>query len=599
MNSGLKLDKETIVALSICMLLLFAWPYIFKTQPQAQPPDGGKEAGAGAPAQKPDQAPLPVKEVPPPRGDEGSGRPDSQPPVEDSIKKDLPPVEKPEIKQIPPQKLSSETVEMTVDPMTGTVKSILLLKHFKADGKTRVEIADNPLLKGILPGTLEVILPEDWILTAVECDADDASVEVRRDFRAGSAAVRIIQRWYDMCKYTLSYDVTVENSDSKKPILLESLKVSAGSMPPIMMLTGDVAYRDYQYIDRCLAGTSSVFSQAPEKKPFSIKKENPAAWISVSNKYFASMLIPEAPFANGSIMSSAKFNMKDAAGKDVECSVLSTTGITEEFSVDTGCSFTKKFKFFAGPKELGTLGGLGPNTTEVMHLGWKWLEPLSQILLKCLIWFNKYCANYGGSIILLTLLVRLIFWPASEWANVSMKKMQKIQPLVQELRVKYKDDPQKMNAKTMQLYKEHKVNPVTGCLPILLQLPVFLALYNTLDGAIELRHAPFLWAADLAKPDTVFSIPIPGVADLPLNPLILLMTATMFIQQKLTPTMADPIQQKMMLMMPFIMLFILYSLPSGLTLYWTISQTVSILQLLHNKYRDRKEKELELAAGKA
>lgn len=166
-----------------------------------------------------------------------------------------------------------------------------------------------------------------------------------------------------------------------------------------------------------------------------------------------------------------------------------------------------------------------------------------------------------------------------------MKKMQKIQPAIKELREKYKEDKQKLNTKMMELYKKEGVNPLGGCLPILVQIPVFFALYWTLDGAIELRHQSFLWAIDLTQPDTIahiFSIPI--------NPLAILMALTMVLQQKLTPVATDPMQAKMMMFMPLIMLIFLYSLPSGLTLYWTVSQIISIIQLMVNIYNDKKEK---------
>ena len=138
----------------------------------------------------------------------------------------------------------------------------------------------------------------------------------------------------------------------------------------------------------------------------------------------------------------------------------------------------------------------------------------------------------------------------------------------------------------MKLYKEHKVNPLGGCLPILLQMPIFFALYAALSGAVEPRHTAFLWINDLTLPDTIghiFSIPI--------NPLMITMSATMFLQQKLTPSAADPAQQKMMMFMPLIMLVMLYSLPSGLTLYWTVSQLISIGQLIVNKELEKRSEQ--------
>jgi YidC/Oxa1 family membrane protein insertase len=259
-------------------------------------------------------------------------------------------------------------------------------------------------------------------------------------------------------------------------------------------------------------------------------------------------------------------------------------------TINSGDNKKASFKLYAGPKERAVLKKFNPTATKIMHLGWNWLEPLSQLLLSLLIFFNKFLGNYGISIIFLTILVRAVFWPISQKANASMKKMQKMQPIIQEVKNKYKNDPQKMNTKVMALYKEHGVNPLGGCLPILLQIPVFFALYNALNGAIELRQTSFLWAADLSRPDTIWTFPWGG---LPLNPLAIAMATTMFLQQKMTPSgAADPMQQKMLMMMPFIMLIMLYNLPSGLTLYWTVSQIISIAQLLINKYKSDEDNQL-------
>ena len=184
------------------------------------------------------------------------------------------------------------------------------------------------------------------------------------------------------------------------------------------------------------------------------------------------------------------------------------------------------------------------------------------------------------SIIILTLLVRLLFYPVTAKANASMKKMQAVQPKIQELREKYKDNPQLLNTKMMELYRTEKVNPFGGCLPILLQIPVFFALYATLDGAVELRQVPFLWSHDLAAADTVARIPLFLFGwSLPINPLVIAMTVLMVIQQRMTPMSMDPVQKKMMMAMPIVMLIFLYDLPSGLTLYWTVSNIFSIIQL--------------------
>jgi YidC/Oxa1 family membrane protein insertase len=193
-------------------------------------------------------------------------------------------------------------------------------------------------------------------------------------------------------------------------------------------------------------------------------------------------------------------------------------------------------------------------------------------------WLYGFVGSFGWSIILLTVIVRTVFYPVTAKANVSMRKMQSIGPKVQAIREKYKDNPQMLNMKTMELYREEQVNPFGGCLPILLQIPVFFALYATLEGAVQLRQVPFLWCTDLAAPDTIFSIPL-YFFNLPVNPLVLAMTGLMIIQQRMTPMSADPMQKKMMMAMPIIMLLFLYNLPSGLTLYWTVSNFFSIVQL--------------------
>ena len=165
-----------------------------------------------------------------------------------------------------------------------------------------------------------------------------------------------------------------------------------------------------------------------------------------------------------------------------------------------------------------------------------------------------------------------------------MRKMQEIQPLVKELRAKYGDQPEKMNRKTMELYKEHNVSPLGGCLPMFMQIPVFFALFNTFRSAIELRQASFLWVADLSIPDTIadpFGIPI--------RPLAILMAVSMLGQQKMMPSSADPSQARMMMFMSVFFMFIFYSMPAGLTLYWTVNQILTIAQTLVSRKLEKKK----------
>jgi YidC/Oxa1 family membrane protein insertase len=202
--------------------------------------------------------------------------------------------------------------------------------------------------------------------------------------------------------------------------------------------------------------------------------------------------------------------------------------------------------------------------------------------------FNKYVQNYGISIIILTILIKILFWPLTHKSYVSMKEMQKIQPLMAKIRDRYKDDREQMQREMMNLYKTYKVNPMGGCLPMLIQIPVFFALYKILSIAIELRQAPFmLWIDDLSQPDRLFNFPfsIPFMsapAGIPV--LTLLMGASMFLQQKMSPPPGDPAQAKMMMFLPILFTVMFINFPSGLVLYWLVNNVISIGQ----QYRIKK-----------
>jgi YidC/Oxa1 family membrane protein insertase len=230
------------------------------------------------------------------------------------------------------------------------------------------------------------------------------------------------------------------------------------------------------------------------------------------------------------------------------------------------------FLLYFGPIEYSRLSRLESGLVRSVDLGWRWLEPFSKALLQVLVWIYAVVGNYGVAIVLLATLVRVVLHPLNMVSMRSMRAMQKLQPEIERMRQKYKNDPQAMNAAMMALYKEHKVNPAGGCLPLLLQMPLFIALYSVLYNAIELRQAAFgLWINDLSAPDHLF-----GVAGFPIRLLPVLMAATGFLQQKMMPT--DPRQAPTMYMMNAMMLVFFYNLPSGLVLYWTVMNVLTMAQ---------------------
>jgi YidC/Oxa1 family membrane protein insertase len=233
-------------------------------------------------------------------------------------------------------------------------------------------------------------------------------------------------------------------------------------------------------------------------------------------------------------------------------------------------------KLYFGPKESKTLKSLNVKAEKIIDFGW--FDIIAKPLILGLNFSNRITHNYGIDIILLTILIKLIFHPLSVKSYRSMKKMQGLQPLIKQLKEKYPNDKQKLNQEMMAIYKTKGINPMGGCLPMIIQIPVFFALYKGLSGAIELRHAPFMfWINDLSAPEDLFSFTVAGYV-LPIRILPLIMGITQVIQQKMTPTSVDPIQEKMMLFMPIFFTFLFWGFPSGLVLYWLINNVISIAQ---------------------
>ena len=292
-------------------------------------------------------------------------------------------------------------------------------------------------------------------------------------------------------------------------------------------------------------------------------------WLAVKNRFFVTALVGLTGDAGFSATIDRDMRRQDYAPKSVSAAMMFAS-LPE----------TRSYTLYLGPKKQDLLWDLG--LKDVMEFGmWRWLcYPMVWVLNL----FNSWIPNYGVAIILLTILVRILFWPLTHKSTVGMRKMQEIQPLMKEIQKKYKDNPQRMQQETWQLYRDHKVNPLSSCLPMLIQIPVFIALFNVLRSTVELRYAPFLWIADLSEPEALFAswFPFGG-----LNILPILMAGTMALQSALTPSSGDAKQQRMMMvMMPIMMLVMFYNFPSALSLYWTLSQVFSIVQMwwIRKKY---------------
>jgi len=323
-----------------------------------------------------------------------------------------------------------------------------------------------------------------------------------------------------------------------------------------------------------------------ERPPATVSVELPAdggavEWAAVKNKYFVQLLKPDERFERIEARMARIVRPNEGAKARIDLAGVAAAAFCAPRTVEPGGSVVRTYELFIGPKKYDALKQLDARRVDIMDFGWA--GSIGKALLVTLNWIHGVIPNYGVAIMLLTIIIRVLFWPLTHKSTESMKRMQEVAPLVNELRAKFKDNPQRQQQAIMQLYKEKKINPLSGCLPILVQLPVLIALFNVLRGAIELRFAPFLWIADLSEPENLLAGMLPfGLA---LNPLPLVMTAMQVWQTKLTPSGGDPAQQKMMLWMPVVMLYFFYGFPAGLVLYWTTNQALMIAQMLRQRIR--------------
>ncbi|MBP7653620.1 membrane protein insertase YidC [Candidatus Dependentiae bacterium] len=283
-------------------------------------------------------------------------------------------------------------------------------------------------------------------------------------------------------------------------------------------------------------------------------------WFGLNSNYFLTAMMVDNIPSNRIELYSTKTN--------VGYRYLTTPLQFDKNSIDLN------FNIFVGPKEYYLLKSVMPGKKLEESMDYGWFGALALLLLKVLKFFYNIIPNYGAAIILLTILINVIMYPLKAKSMNAMEEMKKLQPKIQELKEKYGDDKTKIQQETMRLYKEYKINPLGGCLPMLLQLPIFIGLYRMLEYAIELRGAVFFYIRDLSAADPTYILPI-------------IMGGTMFIQQKLTP--APPEQQKTMMILPFIFTFMFLRMPAGLILYWTAFNIISILQQLYqNKLSAKK-----------
>ncbi len=359
-------------------------------------------------------------------------------------------------------------------------------------------------------------------------------------------------------KKTYSFDGSGYGISLDTQLINNSGANLSGAFQQVMSAPFEVNAKDgrYETYGSSLYADNGLRTDAPKDFASATKKyDKGVQWAAINDKYFLSALLS----VNHSI---ASVELKKTPAGFIE-SVITTPA----FTVAPGQAVSVSHRLFIGPKDIDILKAQGSSLEQSLDLGW--FSMLAKPMLYSLKFFYQYVHNYGIAIIIITVILKIFFFPLTHKSYKSMKGMSKLQPKMMALKEKHKNDKDAMNRAVMELYRDHKVNPLGGCLPMVVQIPVFFALYKALMYSIELRHAPFmLWITDLSVMDPYYVTPV-------------IMGVTMFIQQKMTPSNMDEMQQKIMLGLPVIFTFMFLSFPSGLVLYWLVNNILTIGQQMY------------------
>lgn len=380
----------------------------------------------------------------------------------------------------------------------------------------------------------------------------------------GKAIHQTLTFFYD--KYSIDMQVQLEGLEEFVDGYIYSINWPGGLRTSEAYLKEDMQY------------AKAYGLTAEDLEEFDVKNEARATdeidgvikWGAVRTKYFTAAIVPK--------------NQAGAGIKFVGESVpITPEEKLKKYGIAVHMPYYRKkttdaFTVYLGPLQYSIVKSYGVNLERMMNFGWAIIRPISKGVLWCLTMLFGIIPNYGMVIVVFSILVKILVYPLTKKSYQSMKQMQKVQPIMQEIREKYKDDPQRMNQEVMKLYREHGVNPLGGCLPMLLQMPLLYALFIIFRSTIELRGAPFFgWITDLSRPDTIFTLPfsIPFYGD-GVNVLPLFMGVTMFLQQKMT--VQDPKQKAMVYFMPVFFTFLFNTFPSGLNLYYSLFNVFTIIQ---------------------
>jgi YidC/Oxa1 family membrane protein insertase len=576
------MEKRAIYAILLTFFVILVWSYIqskFFPQTPSKPKPQEIKKEQVTPIEEAPEKKAEIKESRSLKGGRISQKPKAIPPKEVSIETQnywaVFTTEDARLKHFRLKKYKDRAKEAALTiKLTRLVDEILGKKAEEPKIPEALDLVNTREVKNLPLGLALSPSDENWEVDKEQLglleSGQKGEITFSRNLENG---LKVVKRFkFTSDRYSIDLEVEVQNNSSKEitqPLGLEWI----GEIELVKLAKEDnkdyglkYAFLRNQKVEKKQFGSAGASGCVPscgsQKKttiePFETTEKGEIKWFSFEGEYFAALLIPPP---SKEITLSVKGTEKDLLRAEVMPSPISIPP-REKVGVT--------YQIYLGPKDEDRLKALNVGAEKLVDFGF------FTIVAKPLLWFirltHKVTGNYGIDIIIISILIKIIFLPLTQISFKSMKEMQKVQPEMNRLKEQFKNDKARLQQEIMLLYKRRKINPMSGCLPMLIQIPVFIALYNALQNGIEMRHAPFfLWITDLSAKDPVYITP-------------LIMGATMVIQQKMTPTAADPTQAKMFLLMPVMFTFLFLNFPSGLVLYWLVN---NILSIAHQYYLNK------------
>ena len=556
------MDRTAWIVVALCVIGLVLWEIYLAKQMGPKPSPVGGARGQTSPRPTPailapSPSPTPVAEA----------APSTREPVPSFAEKI--------------ETLRNSDVELRLTNRGGGIKEAVLLRQVAEKGQPVVlNSAQSPPIGAIIEQPSTSALAEFTASTEL-----DSAVQ----FEHTTAEQVVIRKRFFFEKspenkdnYVIEMDVDLENRGNK-PYQSGGYFVALGSAA----LIHPRDYPSYTRLVWCIDGRAKGIDvgwfgssggflglgQRPAR-PYYQESIAGAEWVAVSNQFFTTLMAPLT--AKATAVWGRRFDIEYSPDQKL-LAIEGALGMPG-FQLEPGKTYSARFEIYAGPKLYHRLAQLPHYEAEVMDFGM--FKIVCQLLLNFMNLLHSWLHDYGLAILALTTIIKLTLWPIQNKANRSMRQMAALSPKIQELRDKYKDDPTRMNQEVMKLYKQYGINPVGGCLPMMIQIPIFFGLFKMLGQAVELRNAKFLWVKDLSQPDTVAHLPLLGW---PINIIPLCMAATQIWLMAMTPKTGDPTQRRIAMFMPLIFLFICYNFAAALALYYTAQNLFSILQFYQNR----------------